>query len=142
MGIMLPRHMMPDIGPTEGKPEVRIAAFSERVSELRDLSEMATAIRLVAKSVEKGLLGNSVPMMDNTSTDPAVYGVVGQDKASDTNLIEELRVLTSLTRDNLQIISDVWNVLGHELGDLGGVPGAILREVDPPSVAGNAAAYA
>lgn len=135
MGIMMPRHMMPDnVGPTTGTPEVRVAVFSERVSELQDLSEMATAIRLVAKSVEKGLLGNSAPVMDDSTaiTDGAVYGPGTDRKASDTNLAAEIRTFTSITRDNLQVISDVLNAIGRELGDIGGVPGAILQEIDPP----------
>lgn len=117
--------------PTEGV--VRVAAFSERVSDLQDLSEMATAIRFVANDVEKGLLGDSVPLMDNTSNDSAVNDPMTERKASDTNLIDELRVLTSLTRDNLQIISDVLNSLGRELGNLGGANEAGYRPAGIPT---------
>lgn len=112
MGIMLPD----SISPAPDTSDVRAAVFSERVSELQDLSEMAISIRLVARDVEKGLLGDLAPETDpGFPNDP-----ITERKASDTNLIDELRMLTSLTRDNLQIISDVLNSLGRELGNLGG----------------------
>lgn len=132
MGIMID-----DSRPAQDTPSVRAAAFSERVSELLDLSEMATAIRLVAQDVEKGLLGDSVPTTSNyTTKDSTVNDPMIEKRASDTNLIDELREYTTLTRDNLQIISEVLNTLGRELGNLGGANNAgdrtISNEENPP----------
>lgn len=113
---------------------VRAAAFSELISDLQDLSEMTIAIRLVARDVEKGLMGGEVPRAAvadaETSIDGVAYGAAAEKKAFDTNLVHEIRTYTSMTRENLQIISNVLNALSRELGGLGGTNDAIV-ERDP-----------
>lgn len=90
----------------------RVALFSEQVSELLDLSEMADNIKTLAVQVEVRMLGHSGPHGETPKEQ--VY-----DESSPLSLIASMRNYTRMTRESLQTISDSLNRIDNELGGVG-----------------------
>lgn len=100
---------MTDVGGEQG---ARVAVFSEQVSELLDLSEMAANIKTLAVEVEVRLLGHSGPHGDGNKKPVC-------DTTSPLSLIAAMRNYTRITRESLQTISDSLNKINNELGGVG-----------------------
>ena len=94
-----------------GAANVRVAAFSEQISELQDLTEVADRIKILAQDVEVRMLGHSGPHGEKKEQ---VY-----DTESPLSLIAGMRNYTRLTRESLQGISDSLHRITEELGGVG-----------------------
>ena len=99
-------------GDEEHSGATRVAAFSEQVSEILDLSEMAATIKNLAVQVEVQLLGHSGPHGKNEKEQ--VF-----DTSSQLSLVSSMRNYTRLTRESLQTISGSLRRISDELGGVG-----------------------
>ncbi len=91
--------------------KARVAAFSEQISELQDLNEMAGKIKVLAQEVEIRMLGMSGPHGEKKEQ---VY-----DTSSPLSLIAGMRNYTRLTKESLQAVSDSLHKITEELGGVG-----------------------
>ena len=88
----------------------KVADFSERVSDLETLAEMAYTIRILACNVEVRLLGHSGPHGESREKD---------DTESPVSLVHQLRTQSNRLRASLQTISSSLQRIQNELGGVG-----------------------
>ena len=108
----------------EGNTVARQPGFSQRVSELQDLAEIAAKIKVLAQDVEVRMLGHSGPHGDNKKEQ--VY-----DTSGPLSLISGMRNYTRHTQESLQGISNSLQRITEELGGVG------LNEPNKDENAGN-----